>query len=240
MGDDIKNIDWKATAKNNELFVKEYQEERQTSFYLCLDISSSTMFSSQEFSKHEMALNVLTALIFSILKTNNKLSLLLFSDKIEKYLPPRSGSIHAHKILATLAKHEPRNKKTNITEAIKFMRSKRRGFVFLFSDFLFPLKHLEVFKTLNEKHKIFAFHLQDKLEREIPSLGLLELEDSETGKTMLVDTSSRYFSKNYLEEQKKRLKAIEKTLLKFKIKKLTLLNDEDYLKKVFLFFNYHA
>ncbi len=242
VGDDIRSIDWKTTARYNDLFVKIFHEEKELSFYVFFDISSSMQFSLGKISKYDMALEIIMVFIFIILNNNDKLGLLLFSDIIEEYIPAKMGKIHSHKVLSKLFNYQPKNQKTNIEKAIEYFyqRQNKKSFLLFFSDFLFSSEKLLAFKTIHKKHRIMVFHLQDHLEKSLPSLGLVDFQDSETSESSLIDTSSKYFSGHYQKEYQKHLNQINQLFLKLQIKKLTLSTNEDYLKKMYTFLNHYA
>ena len=207
-GDDVRSIDWKVTARYNRPFIKEYTEERDQTFYFVVDISGSGTFGS-ETSKQMKMLEVTASLAFAALRNNDRIGLCLFSDRVEKFLPAKRGKKHLVSILNTLIDHKAVSAKTDLCVAARFLGSilKRKSSVIILSDFAAP-DFLGALKTLRRRHEVIAIRVSDQREHELPDVGTLALEDSETGEQVIVDTSDADFRMRYsvlVEEAEKTL-----------------------------------
>ncbi|MFV0345622.1 MAG: DUF58 domain-containing protein [Bacteroidales bacterium] len=193
-GDDIRNIDWNVTARYNHPYVKVFEEERELTVVLMIDVSASGLFGSDEKTKHEVMTEISAVLSFSAMTNNDKIGLILFSDKIEKFIPPKKGKAHVLRIIAELVAFNPDSRGTDITQAMRYLVGaiKKKCTAFILSDFYQESKDFEKTLTIaNKKHDIVALQVFDERELEIPNVGLIQLKDAETGKTQWVDTSSR-------------------------------------------------
>jgi uncharacterized protein (DUF58 family) len=209
-GDDVRSIDWKVTARYNRPFIKEYKEERDQTFYFVVDISGSGTFGSVT-SKQKKMLEVTASLAFAALRNNDRIGLCLISDRVEKFLPAKRGKKHLVSILNTLIDHKPVSAKTDLSVAVRFLGTilARRSSVIILSDFVSP-DFLRALKTLCRRHEVIAIRVTDPREHELPAVGTLALEDSETGEQILVDTSDAGFRIRYsalVEEMEKTLTA---------------------------------
>ncbi len=239
-GDDVRAIDWKVTARFNYPYIKEFIEERDLRVYFAFDVSGSGSF-GDKVSKRRRAVEIAASLMFASLRNNDNIGLFLFSDGIEKFIPARKGRKHVLKLITTLVTYQPESKHTNIAESLKFISKviKKKSIIFVVSDFIsnvfaddfsVPLKHLK------NRHDVIAMRIIDPREREIPDVGLIELEDEETGEQILVDTSDEEFRHNYsslIAEQDAKLRS---RFNKIKVDFLDVLTDEPYavpLKKFF-------
>jgi uncharacterized protein (DUF58 family) len=197
-GDDIRTIDWNVTARSGHPFVKVYQEERELTVMLLVDASSSVSFGSIEQMKGELAVELCALLAFSAIKNNDKVGLLIFTNQVEKFVPPRKGKKHVMRVIRELLYYRPTNEGTDIGKALEYLNHilRRRAVVFLVSDFLGQdfERHLRV---ANRRHDIIAMRITDKREKELPNIGLLELEDIETDESLLIDTSDSEFREAY-------------------------------------------
>jgi len=214
-GDDVRNIDWNVTARMNVPFIKNFREERELTVMLLVDISASSGFGSTGFSKANVIAKICATLAFSAIKNNDKVGLILFSDKIEKYIPPQKGSKHVLRVIrellvnAKILEMEPRRTSTNISVALEHLNRlhKRRGVCFLVSDFMSEDFERDI-RITSQRHELVAISVIDPREVILPSVGLMELEDSETGEVILVDTSDpeflKEFSKVVSEDENKR------------------------------------
>ncbi|MFV0505837.1 MAG: DUF58 domain-containing protein [Bacteroidales bacterium] len=197
-GDDIRNIDWNVTARYNHPYVKVFEEERELTVVLMVDVSGSGLFGSNEKTKHEVMTEISAVLSFSAMTNNDKIGLILFSDKIEKFIPPKKGKAHVLRIISELIAFKPESRGTDINQAMKYLVGaiKKKCTAFIISDFYQDSKEFE--KTLsisNKKHDIVALQVFDERELELPNVGLIQLKDAETGDTQWVDTSSRSVKK---------------------------------------------
>jgi len=188
-GDDIRSIDWNVTARMGAPFVKKYVEERQLTVMLLADASSSGMFGSHHQMKGEILAEICAALAFSAIKNNDRVGLILFTDKVEKYLPPKRGSEHVLRVIRELLIFEPQETRTDIAQALEFLNRilTKRSVVFLVSDFLSG-DYAKELRIAQQKHDLVAISIADPRETDFPPIGILELEDAETGELILVDT----------------------------------------------------
>lgn len=197
-GDSIRTIDWNVTARFNHPYVKIYEEERELTVILLIDLSGSEMFGTQNQLKRELVTEIAAVLSFSAIHNNDKIGVILFTDKVEKFIPPKKGKQHILRIIRELLDFTPENKGTDISEALKFFTNaiKKRSTAFILSDF--RDKHIEqALKIANRKHDVVALKIFDQREKELPSVGLLKLSHAETGKTMWVDTAIKKTRENY-------------------------------------------
>lgn len=236
-GDDIRNIDWNVTARFGHPFVKIFEEERELTVMLVVDLSGSLSFGSVAKTKQQIAAELSAILAFSALKNNDKTGLLLFTDKVEKFIPPRKGQIHALRIIREVLSFQPEGKRTNIKRALEYLNNavKRRSIIFLMSDFI-DSGYDRILRTLSKKHDVAALLLTDKREYEIPSLGLIKLKDSESGEIKWFDTSnaqSAYLLKSLFI---KNIEAKEKLFNTAKIDSIILDTAQDYVKPMVKFF----
>lgn len=190
-GDDIRTIDWNVTARMGHPFVKIFEEERELTVMLVVDVSSSGEFGTVAQMKGEIAAEICALLAFAAIKNNDKVGLIIFTDEVEKFVAPKKGKPHVLRVVRELLYHKPKGKRTNIARALEFLSSvtNRRAVVFLVSDFL-NTGYEKALQIANKRHDIVAITLTDPREVELPNVGFLELEDAETGETFLVDTSS--------------------------------------------------
>ncbi len=193
-GDDIRTIDWNVTARFNSPYVKVFEEERELNVVLLVDTSASGNFGTQKQTKQELITELCAVIAFSASTNNDKIGVIFFSDKIEKFIPPKKGKTHILRIIRELINFEPQNKGTNITQALKFLTNaiKKRSIAFIISDFI-DTGFDDAVKIANKKHDVVALRIVDKAENHIPRLGLIKLKDNESGKIKWVDTSSKSF-----------------------------------------------
>ncbi|MBL6957281.1 MAG: DUF58 domain-containing protein [Chlorobium phaeobacteroides] len=212
-GDDVRAIDWNTSARKNDLYVKIFTEERERTLLLVLDGSGSMLFGSRQRMKTELAAEVCAVLAFSAISNNDKVGLLIFTDRVEKYIPPRKGRSHVLVILEEIIGFTPVSRRTDIDAAIRFIRStrKRQAIIFLLTD-LVDEHYEKAIKILNAKHDFVLIHLDDPLEREIPRSGLLHLRDPETGDTMVFDAARSVTLSRYRDFRKRQLDGLKKKL----------------------------
>lgn len=198
-GDDIRSIDWNVTARFNTPFVKVFEEERELSVVLVVDVSASGVFGTQRQFKQELITELCAVVAFSASQNNDKIGIIFFSDKIEKFIPPKKGKTHVLRIIRELIEFKPDNKQTNIEVALKYLTNviKKRSIVFLISDFFADTNYKDALKIANKKHDLVALRIVDKTETELPEVGLIKLRDNETGKVVWVDTSDKAFRKQF-------------------------------------------
>ena len=195
-GDDIRTIDWNVTARYNHPFVKIHEEERELNVMLVVDASKSGAFGSKDKFKNEIAAEICALLAFSAIKNNDKVGLLIFTDKVEKYIPPRKGRGHVLRVIRELLYFKPESPKTNIANGLEYLLKglKRRSIVFVVSDFD-DENFMKPLRVLNQKHDVVAIQMVDKREQELPPVGLVKMRDAETGEEIWVNTLDRNFTK---------------------------------------------
>ena len=235
-GDDIRTIDWNVTARYNKPFVKEFIEERDLNIYFIIDLSSSGKF-GQNISKIRKSIELIASLMFSAMQNNDNVGIILFTEEVEKFVPARKGKKHILKMLKTILEFKPKYKTTNMKNVLNFTSKiiKRKSTIFIVSDF-YSDNFLKPLKILKQKQDIVAIKISDNIEKEIPEIGLMELEDEETGEQILVDTSDKEFQENYkriIKEYENKLNHIFK---KYKIDKIEIKTDEPYEKPLKRFF----
>lgn len=240
-GDDVRSIDWNVTAKMDKPFIKKFREERELTIIIIVDLSASGDFGSQESSKREIAAELASVLAFSATKNNDKIGLILFSNDVETYIPPKKGRQHVLHIIREILFFEPKRKGTYIKKAVDYLNrvTKHNAVVFLISDFIEDKrKSEETQKSLlvaNRKYDLICVQLHDPREINLPSVGILTLEDAETGEQVNLDTNHPAFKKSYHKRNLTRLFEFEKQLEKKGIDLLTVSTDEHYMKPLNLF-----
>lgn len=189
-GDDIRDIDWNVTARMGHPYIKLYREERELTIMLLVDVSSSGLFGTVTQLKNELAAELASVLAFAAIKSNDKVGLVIFSDHVEKYIPPKKGRSHVWRVIKEVLEHQPRSTGTDIGAALNYLNTvcRRRAVVFLISDFI-ARGYETALRVTNKKHDVIAINITDPRERELPGVGMVALEDAETGETLLVDTT---------------------------------------------------
>ena len=197
VGDDVRDIDWNVTARSHRPHIKVYEEERELTMMLLVDVSPSRMFGSESITKKNLITEVAATLAFSASKNNDKVGCILFSDHIEKFIPPKKGRSHILMIIREVVSFQPTGRGTNLSEALRYLVgvNKKRTTSFLLSDFINSVDDMPKFddalKIASSKHDLMAINIFDKRDRELPNVGVIEMEDAETGMREWVDTSSR-------------------------------------------------
>ncbi len=211
-GDDIRNIDWNVTARFGHPFVKIFEEERELTVMLMVDLSGSQMFGSLSKTKQRVAAELSAILAFSALKNNDKVGLILFTDKVEKFVPPRKGNSHVLRIVREVLSFEPEGNKTNLRSALEFMNGaiKKRSIVFLLSDFMDD-GYEKILRVVGKKHDLIGVVLDDRRESEIPKMGFIKLTDAETNQERWIDTSSTRVQES-LRKRRQEVQAKRKSL----------------------------
>ncbi len=235
-GDDIRTIDWKVTARMHAPHVKEFIEERDLRVFIVFDISGSGNFGNN-LTKKRKSIELAATLMFSALRNNDNVGLFLFTDKVELFVPARKGRRHILKLLRILISHQPQSMKTNLSNSLASVSKiiKKRSIVFVISDF-FADDFSAPLKVLRNKHDVIAVNINDSREMKIPDVGLIELEDEETGEQILVNTSDEEFRENYLNIIQKERTKLHKLFQRMKIDLVSIQTDESYeipLKKFF-------
>lgn len=198
-GDDVRTIDWNVTARFNTPFVKVFEEERELSVVLLVDVSASGAFGTHKQFKQDLITELCAVVAFSASQNNDKIGVIFFSDKIEKFIPPKKGKSHILRIIRELIEFKPENKQTNLEVALKYLTNviKKRSVVFLISDFYGETNYKDALKIANKKHDVVALRILDKTETELPEVGMIKLKDNETGKLFWADTSDKNFRKQF-------------------------------------------
>ncbi|MBU2949876.1 DUF58 domain-containing protein [Tamlana agarivorans] len=236
-GDDVRNIDWNVTARYSEPYVKVFEEERELTMMLMVDVSGSELFGTSDQFKNEVVTEIAATLAFSATQNNDKIGLILFSDKIELYIPPKKGRSHVLRIIRELIEFEPESKKTNYAEALKFLQNvmKKKAIVFVLSDFIADDYH-QTMKIVSGKHDVTGIRIYDKREEEIPNLGMVQMEDEETGELMLVNTSSKTVRRNYAKFYQEKVNYYKESFNKAGAGTIDCRVDESYVKKLLGYF----
>ena len=238
-GDDVRTIDWNVTARTGTPHVKRFVEERELTVVLVVDLSSSGGFGSQVQLKNEVAAEICALLAFSAIRNQDKVGLILFTERIEKYVPPKKGKKHVLRVIRELLDHQPRGGETDIGGALEYLMRvvKKRAVVFLVSDFLAPPDSFErPLKLASRRHDVVAITIADPREQEVPSLGLLELEDMETGESMLIDTASLRIRRSYRERAEREARARRDLLRRIDVDGVAVETDRPYLESILRFF----
>jgi len=236
-GDDVRSIDWNVTARYNNPFVKVFEEEREMTVMLLIDISGSSDFGTQTQLKREVATEIAAVLSFSAINNNDKIGVIFFSDKIEKFIPPKKGKSHILRIIRELITFKSENKKTNLEEALIYFNNviKKRSVCFILSDFM-DNDFDKSLKIARNKHDIIALRIHDEREEQLVNVGLIKVEDTETGNLKWVDTSNetirKEFRKNYLSFEKN----IKQTLQNSAVDHIDIKTGKDYVKPLINFF----
>jgi len=236
-GDDVRSIDWNVTARYNEPFVKVFEEERELTMMLLVDISESTAFGTRETFKKDIITEIAATLAFSATKNNDKIGLMLFSDQIELYIPPKKGRMHVLRIIRELIEFQPSNSTTNLSKAFRYLidMMKKKAIVFVLSDFLTD-NYEHTLKILGQKHDVTGIRIFDEREEELPNLGMVQMKDAETGKTMWVNTSSKSTRATYMKHYRNRVDYFQRA---FKLSGSGMLStrvDQDYVVKLLGYF----
>ncbi|WP_370424579.1 DUF58 domain-containing protein [Tenacibaculum dicentrarchi] len=236
-GDDIRAIDWNVTARYNEAHIKVFEEERELTMMLLVDVSGSESFGTSEQFKKDTVTEIAATLAFSATKNNDNVGLILFSDKMELYIPPKKGKSHVLRIIRELIEFKPKSKQTNINEALKFLSSitKKKAIVFVLSDFMDD-DYERTLKLVGKKHDITGIRIYDKHDEEIPNLGMVPMQDAETGNIHLVNTSSKSVRNQYKENALRLADYFETSFKKSGSGTINTRVDESYVKKLLGYF----
>lgn len=242
VGDDVRDIDWNVTARSDRAHVKVYEEERELTMMLMVDVSPSRMFGSESITKKNLITEVAATLAFSASKNNDKVGCILFSDHIEKFIPPKKGRSHILMIIRELVSFKPTGRGTNLSEALRYLVgvNKKRTTTFLLSDLVNSKEDMPKFedalKIASSKHDLMAIHIFDKRDRELPDVGIIEMEDSETGAREWVDTSSRRVREFWSRGYEERTVAMLKLLTHNRVDVAEVATDGDYVVELIKMF----
>jgi uncharacterized protein (DUF58 family) len=229
-GDEIRSIDWNVTARMNAPYIKKYTEERELTVMLLVDVSASGIFGSVELSKRELAAEVASILAFSAINNNDKVGLILFTDRIELFIPPKKGRLHTLRLIREMLYFEPEGRGTDLAGALDYLNLvvSRRSVVFMISDFLAP-DFTKALTVSSKRHDLVAMPVIDKGESELPNVGIITLEDAETGEQIDVNTSSKAVRRALREINDDRLADLEYLLRSRRVDIVRLTTTEDYL-----------
>ncbi len=236
-GDDIRSIDWNVTARTGTPFVKIFEEERELTVMLVVDVSASGDFGTRSQMKGEVAVEICALLAFSATKNNDKVGLIIFSDRIEKFVPPRKGRRHVLRVLRELFYHEPEGRGTDLAVALEYLNHvvRRRAVVFLVSDFIAP-DFTRPLSVAGRRHDVIAVRMGDRREVELPPLGYIEFEDAETGERMLVNTSNKRFRSEWEALVTRSRADQDKVFRRSKVDVIDIRTDEPYERPLMKFF----
>jgi len=246
IGDDVRTIDWKVTARMGSPHVKIFAQERELLVFLVVDASGSTRFGSKELLKSELAAEIAATIAFSAIKNNDKVGLLFFTDQVEKFIPPRKGRNHVLRLIRDILYFQPRHHRTDPTVAIEFLihALKRRGIIFFLTDFIGPGFDLESIRrplsSLNSRHDLVVVLINDPFEMELPALGRILIEDAETGALLTIDTSNHKVRERYRVMRREQRLRVESFLTGLGIDRIAISTGEDYIPKLHRFFRERA
>ena len=236
-GDDVRNIDWNVTARFGHPYIKVFEEERELTVMLMVDMSGSLMFGSVSKTKQRVAAELSAILAFSALKNNDKVGLILFTDKIEKFVPPRKGNIHVLRIIREVLSFEPEGNATDIKAALEFMNNaiKKRSIIFLLSDFL-DEDYEKILRVVGKKNDLIGVVLDDRRENEIPPIGLIKFTDAETGEERWIDTSNQRVRSTMRLARKEAVAKRNTMFLTSRLDRIHVQTGVDYIKPLVQFF----
>lgn len=241
-GDDIRDIDWNVTARSRKPHIKVYEEERELTMMLLVDVSASRLFGTTEYLKKNIITEIAAVLAFSATQNNDKVGCIFFSDRIEKFIPPKKGRSHILMIIRELVGFRPESRGTKLSEPVRFLTNvnKKRCTTFILSDFIDAPKDREAFdealKIAQGKHDLVGIRIYDAREEELPDVGIVEMKDAETGRKVWVDTSSRTVRDHYAETWRQRSAEIESTLKHNRIDTALISTDGDYVTELIKLF----
>lgn len=230
-GDDVRDIDWNVTARQQRPYIKVFEEEREMTVMLLVDVSASRNFGAVGELKKEMITEIAATLAFSTIQNNDKIGVIFFSDRIEKFIPPQKGKKHVLYIIRELIDFTPEHTGTELSQALRYLTNaiKKRCTVFFISDFITPEDFSNAMTIANRKHDVVAIQVYDKRETELPLAGLVKLCDAERGKEVWVDTSSRRVRDGYAAWWSERQKRMEDSLKKSRVDMVSVATDEDFV-----------
>ncbi len=240
-GDDIRSIDWNVTARFNHPYIKVYEEERELTVMLLVDVSGSRNFGTISQLKKNMITEIAAVLSFSAIQNNDKIGMIMFSSFIEKFIPPKKGRQHILRIIRELINFEPADQKTNLTEALRYFTNaiKKRCTAFIISDF-FDENYEDALKIAGKKHDIIALNIYDIREKELPPVGLIRVKDAETGKLLWIDSSSKKTRDNYSSWWNQEQSKLVEIFNRYGIDSVRVRTDEDYVKPLMNLFKQRA
>ena len=240
-GDDVRAISWPLTAKAGKPYIKKFEEEREMTLILAVDISGSSDFGTGAFFKGEIMTHLAAILAFSAVKNNDQVGLLLFSDQVEHFVPPKKGRGHVYRILRDLLFFKPKSSQTKMNTALQYLNGilKKRAAIFLFSDFV-DEGFDKALRMLGDRHDVVACVVQDMAEDELPDWGLVDLQDPESGEIMTVDTTSLLFRETYKQSHKNRKAQRDKMLRLAQVERIDVVTQGDYFDPLIKYFRKKA
>ncbi|SEW19897.1 DUF58 domain-containing protein [Chitinophaga arvensicola] len=236
-GDDVRSIDWNVTARFNHPFVKVFEEERELTVMLLVDMSESSSFGTKKQDKRDLITELCAVLAFSAIKNNDKVGVIFFSDGMEKYIPPKKGKSHILFIIRELLSFTPKRKGTNIKETLRFFNNatKKRSIVFMLSDFL-SSNYQDALNIAAKRHDVVGVQVYDQRDRELPPVGLIQVADAETGATQWIDTNDRRVRQYYEQQFLQHSQYCKNAFMKSGAELVSVRTDEDYVKALQTFF----
>ena len=237
-GDDVRDIDWNVTARFHRPYVKVFEEERELTVMLLIDVSGSLDFGTQKQMKRDMVTEIAATIAFSVIQNNDKIGVVFFSDKIEKYIPPKKGRKHILYIIREMLDFHPESKRTDVKQAVEFLSSvqKRRTTAFILSDFYVRNDFQQSLQIANRKHDVVAIQVYDQRARELPDVGLMKVVDAETGFEQYVDTSSKRLRDSYRKYWQSRQSQLQETFNKSNVDNVSIATNEDFVKSLLMLF----
>lgn len=231
-GDDVRDIDWNVTARFHKPYVKVFEEERELTLMLLIDMSGSALFGTSDKDKRQMATEIAAVLAFSAIQNNDKIGAIFFSDHVEKYIPPKKGKKHILSLIHEMLDFTPTNKHTNVGQALEYLSNmmKRRCISFVLSDFIDSNHFDKQLHIANAKHDIVAIQLYDPRDKDLPDVGLLRVEDSETGHQMYIDTSQHTVRQAHRQAWNERENKLKSIFVAGKVDWISIATNEDYVK----------
>jgi uncharacterized protein (DUF58 family) len=237
-GDDVRDIDWNVTARFHRPYVKVFEEERELTVMLLIDVSGSLDFGTQKQMKRDMVTEIAATIAFSAIQNNDKIGVVFFSDKIEKYIPPKKGRKHILYIIREMLDFHPESKRTDVKQAVEFLSSvqKRRTTAFILSDFYVRNDFMQSLQIANRKHDVVAIQVYDQRAKELPDVGLMKVVDAETGFEQYVDTSSKRLRDSYRRYWMNRQTQLLETFNKSNVDNVSIATNEDFVKALMMLF----
>ena len=237
-GDDVRDIDWNVTARFHRPYIKVFEEERELTVMLLIDVSGSLDFGTQRQLKRDMVTEIAATIAFSAIQNNDKIGMVFFSDRIEKYIPPKKGRKHILYIIRELLDFQPQSHRTDVKQALEFLTSvaKRRCTAFVLSDFYDTQDYLQPLQIANRKHDIVALQVYDIRAKELPDVGLIRVVDAETGHEQYIDTSSRQLRQAHERYWRHAQEKLKDTMTKSNVDLVSIATNEDYVKSLLMLF----
>ncbi|MBP5713130.1 MAG: DUF58 domain-containing protein [Prevotella sp.] len=237
-GDDVRDIDWNVTARFHRPYVKVFEEERELTVMLLIDVSGSLDFGTQKQMKRDMVTEIAATIAFSAIQNNDKIGVVFFSDKIEKYIPPKKGRKHILYIIREMLDFQPESKRTDVKQAVEFLSSvqKRRTTAFILSDFYVRNDFMQSLQIANRKHDVVAIQVYDQRAKDLPDVGLMRVVDAETGFEQYVDTSSKRLRDSYRKYWMNRQTQLLETFNKSNVDNVSIATNEDFVKSLMMLF----